>query len=331
MITTPVMETYWRFAAERQEVFFRRLHDQQGPWTNDPIISKYKFTNVYRILDRVSQYLVREVQYREDRSQEPSEIFFRTILFKVFNKIETWESLERELGHISWRATKISDIEKRLDYLFSRGKKIYSAAYIMPSPNFGNARKHANHLALLEQMMSDRLPDRLAQAPNLAAVFERLASYPGIGRFLAFQYAIDLNYSAMLNFDEAELVVAGPGAIDGISKCFTDTGGKTPEEVIFEVTSMQDDAFKELGLRFRRIGNRPLQPIDCQNIFCEISKYARVAHPQVRGVAGRTRIKQEYRSNNSPFPSLFFPPRWEVAVQQYRKELVGRQQYSFAV
>src|SRR6266481_4428529 len=81
--TTIAYETYWRFAAERLAIFYRRRRDPIGPWTSDPILRAYRFTNVYRATDRVSQYLMREIQYRTDRSQDPQEVFFRTILFKI--------------------------------------------------------------------------------------------------------------------------------------------------------------------------------------------------------------------------------------------------------
>ena len=58
---TPVFETYWRFAAARQQVYLARLRGDPGPWTADPILAKYRFTNCYRAADRVSQYLIKEV------------------------------------------------------------------------------------------------------------------------------------------------------------------------------------------------------------------------------------------------------------------------------
>jgi hypothetical protein len=61
-----------------------------------------------------------------------------------------------------------------------------------------HARKHANDLALLARMMEDKLPDRIGQAATLRAVHEHLLRYPGMGPFLACQYTIDLNYSALL-------------------------------------------------------------------------------------------------------------------------------------
>lgn len=295
-------------------MYYRRLTDPFGSVTSDPILSTFRFTNTYRATDRVSQYLISEVQSGYGRSQAPREVFFRTLLFKIFNRIDTWEALERRLGPMTWADLDAAAINETLEGLRRRGQSIYSAAYIMPSPAYGHPRKHSNHIALLLQMMSDRLPERVVQAPSLRAVYELILAYPGLGPFLAFQYAIDLNYSSILSFDEADLVIAGPGALDGISKCFSDTGAATPEDIIYWMTDRQEREFDRLGLRFPGLYGRRLQPIDCQNVFCEISKYARVAHPEIQGIAKRTRIKQIYRPHQSPLPAPQFPTRWHLQV-----------------
>ena len=310
LTATAVYDTYWRFAAERLAVYYRRLAGGAGPWTADSILRTYRFTNTYRATDRVSQYLIREVQYHPERSQEPHEVLFRTLLFKIFNKVETWESLEAIHGPLSWASADLEAVDRTLSDLVRRGRAVYSAAYIMPAPLLGAQRKHTNHLRLLARVMDERLPDRLRQAPSLQVVYERLLAYPGLGRFLAFQYAIDLNYSSLLAFSEEDFVVAGPGALDGIAKCFTSTGGLSPEEIIYWVTDRQGDELAARGLSFPGLHGRPLQPIDVQNLFCEISKYARVAHPEVTGVTGRRRIKQGYLPAARKLPSPFFPPRW---------------------
>src|ERR1700730_9858557 len=84
---TVVFGTYWRFAAERQEIFFRRLKNSDPPWTRDSVLQQHKFTNAYRASDRVSQYLIRHVIYGGSFSQR--DLFFRILLFKMFNRIET--------------------------------------------------------------------------------------------------------------------------------------------------------------------------------------------------------------------------------------------------
>jgi hypothetical protein len=313
METTPVYESYWRFAAERHAMYERRLSDPLGPWTQDVILRNYRFTNAYRVLDRVSQYLIREVQYRLDRSQAPDEIFFRTMLFKLFNKIETWELIEENLGPVAWQSFDFEAASKVLERARAAGRRIYSAAYIMPAPQMGRERKHDNHLALLAKMMQDGLPARIVSSQSLREIFERIQSYPGLGRFLAFQYTIDLNYSEMLEFSEGDFVIAGPGALDGISKCFT-AARFDAEHVIYEMVERQHREFSRLGLAFDGLFGRPLQPIDCQNLFCEISKYARVAHPEVRGVSDRTRIKQSFRRSDCSPTAPMLPPRWNIAM-----------------
>ncbi len=313
---TPLFDTYWRFAAERQGIFCRRLTDPAGPWTDDPILRSYRFTNAYRASDRVSQYLIREVQYRADRPQTPPELFFRTLLFKFFNRIGTWEEIERAIGPVVWEGFDLTAIARVFETMIERGMPLYSTAYIMPAPRLGCRRKYENHLVLLAHMIREHLPERIERAPSLKSVYEMLLAFPGIGRFLAFQYAVDLNYSAMLNFDEADFVVAGPGAIDGIAKCFADTAGMTPEDVIHWMVERQKAEFARLSLRFQDLFGRRLQPVDIQNIFCEVSKYTRVSHPEVVGASGRTRIKQTYRSNSAPLAEPMYPPRWRLRLSR---------------
>ena len=78
--------TLWRFASERQRVYLRRVAGEPYPWTNDSVLSRYRFTNAYRAADRVSQHLIRMTYSERDASDDT--MFLRTILFKVFNKIE---------------------------------------------------------------------------------------------------------------------------------------------------------------------------------------------------------------------------------------------------
>lgn len=309
LLATPVLDTYWRFAFARQELFMNRVEGLPPPWTSDPVIASHRFTNVYRASDRVSQYLIKNVIYSGD--SDPSEIVFRTLLFKFFNKIETWEMLSAALGALTWREFDYERYARALDDVMRRGESIYSAAYIIPSPAFGSPRKHRNHLALLESMMRGGVVERLLSARGLNEVFEYLLGYPSLGPFLAFQFAIDLNYGPILSFSEMDFVVAGPGARDGIRKCFADTAGLDEADVIRAVTAQAEDEFSRLGLRFRSLWGRSLQLIDCQNIFCEVDKYARVVHPQYAGLSGRTRIKQKFVPRSKHLPQ-WYPPKWGI-------------------
>ena len=109
---------------------------------------------------------------------------------------------------------------------------------------------------------------------------------------MAYQLVTDINYSNVVNWQEDEFTVAGPGSLRGIKKCFVDKGEMSNEDIIRYMYEHQDEEFKKLGLDFKKIGNRPLQLIDCQNIFCELDKYCRQALPNLK--SNRTKIKKKY-------------------------------------
>lgn len=310
---TEVYDTYWRFAAARQDVFFNRVLGEQRPWSTDAIINKYKFTNVYRAADRVSQYLIRNVIYNDTLPNSPKETLFRILLFKLFNKIETWELLVSKLGALTYEEYVFEQYDSILNDAISKGKTIYSAAYIMPSgrSSFGFARKHSNHLKLIELIINNDTHQRLSGAKTMQQAFEYIKQFPSLGDFLAYQLLIDINYSEILNFSESEFVVPGPGAKGGISKCFLDTGGLSNVEVIKFMTDRQDREFERLGLSFKSLWGRKLQLIDCQNLFCEVDKYARVKHPEIKGNSERTRIKQSFKATERPI-DFWFPPKWGI-------------------
>ncbi len=314
LVPTEVLDTYWRFATERQRIFFKRFHGEPSPWTEDPILLRHKFTNAYRAADRVSQYLISEVIYNPVYPSDHNEVFFRIILFKLFNKIETWELLTRNLGLLTLDTFDVARYSSVLSEAMSNGHSVYSGAYIMPSGSrvFGFKRKHHTHLCLLEMMIADEAWKKIADCRTMQRAFYLLRDYPTIGDFLAYQYVTDINYSELTNFSEAEFVVPGPGALDGIRKCFKDTAGLTGPEVIKFVAEVKEQEFDRLGLNFQTLWGRPLQLIDCQNLFCEVDKYARERHPLVKGISGRTRIKQIFRPVNKSI-QFTFPPKWGIA------------------
>jgi hypothetical protein len=290
---TPVFDAFWTFAAERQAIFTNRRLRLDSPWTTDPILNSYKFTNVYRASDRVSQFLIRNVIYSGDHDQR--DVILRILLFKLFNKIETWQLLEREVGQITASRFSIDLFDRILSSALECGRRIYSAAYIMPPGSKAVETPKKND----------------ADSQSLQGVFNILHSYPLIGDFLAYQYAIDINYSEVINFPESEFVVAGPGARSGIRKCFANSAVMAEEDVIRLVTELQEQEFALRGIKFQWLGGRRLQLIDIQNIFCEIDKYSRVRFPEIVGAANRVKIKQRFNPHPAPI-EYWYPPKWGI-------------------
>jgi hypothetical protein len=297
-------------AAERQRMFFRRVRRESPPWTEDPVLAANRFTNAYRASDRVSQYLINDVIYGADGGYGATTIL-RVLLFKIFNRIDTWEALESAVGVVSTDTFEVDRYRAVLDARAADGDSLYSAAYIMPCPKLGEATKHANHLRLVASLLADGTLDGIGEARSLQELYERLVAVPSFGPFLAFQYAIDLNYSDLFGFSEMDYVVAGPGALDGIAKCFEDTDGLDAHDVIRAVAESAERSFLEREIVFDSLWGRPLQLIDCQNLFCELSKYARVVHPDLPGLSGRTQIKQRYAPSEHSV-RVAYPPQWRL-------------------
>ena len=68
--------------------------------------------------------------------------------------------------------------------------------------------------------------------------------------------------------------------------------------------------------------------IDCQNIFCEISKYARVAHPEIPGKLGRTKIKQKYKQKSADLIAPpYLPPKWGLETPSIPESLTLIEKY----
>lgn len=305
----PGFDVYWAFAAERQRVYRHRLDGRPAEAaTADPVLNAYRFTNAYRASDRVSQYLISHVIY--DQERDWADTFARVLVFKIFNRVDTWEHLCASVGEVGVSTLLSGELDEALASVPPK-RPIYNAAYIMPPPRSSTGAKFRRHLGLLRHMVHDHAHDRLQAASSMATAFDVLASYESIGPFLAYQFLIDLNYTAHLSFSEADYVVAGPGALRGIRKCFSDPGDLSPAEIIRWVTDQQHEAFDQRGLDWHDLWGRPLQLIDAQNLFCEVDKYTREARPELSELAPGSRIKQRYTPTAAPV-TAWFPPKWGV-------------------
>lgn len=306
-----VFDLYWYFACERQNIFWKKINGDPAPWTHDKILQEYKFCNSYRVNDRVSQYLLKNVIYNGN-NYNYEDMLFRIILFKLFNKESTWELLSKNFGDILLKNFNTKKYSIVLENAISNGTKIYNDAYIScANKAFGYDRKHDNHLALLDKMFNiDKMQDKIIKSNTMQDAFNIIKGYPLIGNFMAYQLVTDINYSAFVNWKENEFTVAGPGSLRGIKKCFIDKGTMTNEDIIKYMYMHQDEEFKRLNLNFKRIGNRPLQLIDCQNIFCELDKYCRQALPDLK--SNRTKIKKHYVPKKDKIEYIY-PPKWEIS------------------
>ncbi len=306
-----IYDLYWYFASERQQMFARRVAGDRGPWTDDSILREFKFCNVFRAADRVSQYMIRDVCYH-DEPCTPEDRLFQIFAFRTFSKTATWQTVRNVLG----RYPVLDDLAdgsftSALDQARQCNGGLYTGAFILCATDaYGQSAKHRNHVELFRHMfLHDQLGAKLLEATSLREVYELLHGYPLMGDFMSYQTTIDLNYSALIGFSENDFTQAGPGALRGIRKCFENLGDYTPAEIVLWMTERQDEEFARLGLPFGGLWGRPLHAIDCQGLFCETDKYCRQAAPEL--ASARKRIKARFTPTPEPI-RLFFPPKWRI-------------------
>ena len=306
---------YFYFMQERMEIFHNQCANNHNFKTKDTILSEYKFTNVYRACDRVSQYLISEIIDFKNRNMSDLDIALNIILFKVFNNIQTWEYLKKKYGNISVKNFNY----KRISLLLTERKDdnivIFNGAYIMTASSHKyqhHVYKHERWLNMInKEIINERKLDKLLESQSMSEVYNILKSCTFIGPFLAYQYAIDLNYSNVINFSENSFVKAGIGAIRGIKKCFIDTNNKSYEYIIQHTHENIEKYSERYGRSFDNLFGREPKLIDLQNCFCETDKYLRVKKPELN--INNTRIKQKYKKNKSVI-NYMFPEKWNLII-----------------
>ena len=189
-----VYDLYWYFACERQNIFWKKINGESAPWTEDKILQEYKFCNSYRVNDRVSQYLLRNVIYNGKKYSD-EDMLFRILLFKLFNKESTWELLLNNFIDITLKTFNVKEYSRVLENAISNGIKIYNGAYIScANKAFGYDRKHDNHLALLNKMFNeDRIQNKIIKCKTMEEAFNIIKSYPLIGKKMNLQL-LDLDH-----------------------------------------------------------------------------------------------------------------------------------------
>lgn len=306
---------YFYFIQERMNIFWRKCEGETGIWTDDPIFRTYKFTNVYRACDRVSQYLIRNVIYNEFDKFQPEDVLLRILIFKIFNKIETWEYLntvlDKPISLKNFDAHEISELLSKRQ----KSTPIFSNAYMMTgSHTIYNhlPTKHEKWLTMVQDEFIEKdLFESILKASSMKDVYELLHACSFLGSFLAYQYTIDFNYSPYLNFSENSFVKAGIGAIRGIKKCF-ESYGDNYEDAIYYVQDNFESLQERYGYnKFRPLPNHRPTLIDLQNCFCETDKYLRAKMPALK--VENVRIKQKYKESQKSIHFLF-PAQWNVKI-----------------
>lgn len=304
------IEQLFSFMRERHLVYLRKSSGRPAPWTKDHILQNNRFCNVYREIDKVSEWVIDNIILPYEDSQ-----FFPQMIFitRLLNKIET---LEKIVGTKAWPSRKGWDYEDLMKALrkINETDTVFGAAYIISPGSIKSddpIRRYKDSgyykIAILcekffkvswerkNEWFGDCCGGKKASTERAVKSMMKL---PGMGGFIANQVSVDLQYSKKwlgLASDINTFNAAGPGTKRGVSwirdgqlggnygqpditeelKTWVEYGsGRYPE--LWPVTTNNP-----------REGFAPLSMANVSNCACEGDKYFRV-------VSGSGEMKQKY-------------------------------------
>jgi hypothetical protein len=244
--------------------FARRRHRLwEGKPTKDPILSQRKFTNVFRVLDRGSQYLLDLMDLYDDPLDRVALSYF----YRQVNRPDTMQDIIQandgyapcfaEITDPMWYDEVVAGVVDRRPGAFLSGAYII---LIKPGDSRGT-------LAKMREMFPAAGPylATVAEEADLVTRVALLRKTPGLGPFMAMQIATDLGYCRGEPDQENTFILAGPGSRRGVGFI----SDRKPEDVI--KTFPVDELPALPGSN-----GRPASWMDVQNVFCEFSKWVRL-------------------------------------------------------
>lgn len=278
------LAAFWRFVAERQAVWYRRVVlGEDPPWTADAALRRHRFTNVYRRLDPGTVYAVREIL---ERDAPAADRFFNVLIYRLVGRAATHD-------HVGFRRLDDYDVAAFERALRDRGEHgpVFTGAYVVAGyAGMGGDDKVAN-VARLFGLVRDRLDGgfgSIADAEGPRAAFEAIRSLPGFGDFLTYQVLVDCGYpldreggDPLLACGSAGWAKAGPGARRGLDDLLVDGAEAGEPEVMRWLRRHQAEAFGRLDRPFRWLRDPEGEPValslaDVQNCLCEFHKHRKV-------------------------------------------------------
>jgi hypothetical protein len=280
-ITEENIKRFFDFANERHAIYLRRQRGEDWPWTSNPILRDYFFTNVYRTLDKGTQWLTTNII--EPHANERELLLFNILVYRCHNRISTAE----RLGWISnYDAEEALLYETWMQTLADMGVHIFTGAYMVT----GSVRENGVcPKSKVHQMFGITFPyvwnhiEDLMPWPGstLEEAFKRLALHaPGIGNFVAYEIITDLRHTHFLDKAPDILTWAnpGPGCRRGLGRLI---GKKVMHHSQYVLRNTQEciDLMKFL----LAVSPKYLAPYmpefemrDCEHTLCEWDKYMRV-------------------------------------------------------
>lgn len=229
-------------------------------------LNHHRYTNPYRMLDRVSQYLIKNIVTNEDAFIKKA---WKIYLFRVFNEPRTWKLIDSKIGlnniyDMHWKAKDVINVVNKFK---NEGHKLFRPAY-----KRNTSTSFFRYLDVLKEL-GNPFWSELKDCDSLYDYYDRCLHLDGFGPFLSYQLALDFWYCGRTN-SRLSFVVPGPGAKRGIQYVFGSHSMQEMINIIRVLTLFQSEWLPENWAPFTHNDvNYPLQLNDIQNVFCEFSKF----------------------------------------------------------
>lgn len=295
----------YNFIKRRYVIHLRKdVLKKDPPWTNDQVLRNFRFTNIRREHDKESKWVIEHIANNPELSYEDK--LLNVILFRLYNKHETAELISMPFKFSQtpdWNPEWYRSLFEAA--LVEDPKRVFFTA-AFHTVGMKNTLKRVTGedyapmriLKFIKILINEGLVDDIKACVNQQEVYQTLTGCNGIGRFLAYQFYVDMTYIAEFPFSENEFTVAGPGCVMGLNYLFEDRDGMSYEECLFWLRDNLDRLFvEELGKDWdaKRVfwdlpeEDRCFNVMSLENCFCELSKY-------IRAKDGTGRPRKRYRT-----------------------------------
>lgn len=274
------------FIAERYRIHRLRTGGYPKPWTADPILQRYKFCNVYREDDRVTQWVERHV--RRPYAQHPH-LWFMLCLARQVNWPDTLAEVIAAEATSAWpRVAKLAGqqwspaaLRTVLLGRGARGEKVYTGAYMLncvwPRAYEGPREKayFTTEVVLAPLWYNRKRVSKQLEGCSLQHAHATLSGYTGWGDFLIGQVIADLKHTRYLRKarDWYDWAVLGPGSTRGLRRV---QGLPVPGAAYAQGVAVELLLELREELKLKAALPRKLCLQDLQNCLCEFDKYERV-------------------------------------------------------
>lgn len=260
---------YLAFVPARHRVWELRQAGAAAPWSDDMILKTRKFTNVYRVLDYGSQFVISDLH---EPGVAPEEFLMRIFLYRQTGRVEAWKHLLNEFGSYPLLEDLDDVLEAWAEYK-DAGGKIFTPAYLVyPQSSVPGTDKTESIVRLTQRVFGEGVGTDFLAAETQEARFATLRRNKGVADFMSMQILTDYGYSPFGGDTENDFVVPGPGARKGVA-AITDTKNVVGFLKYARSEVLAGDDCPQLALPGG--GLRPPSLMDIQNTMCEFSKYER--------------------------------------------------------